>query len=46
MQNGLIESFNGKLRDEKLNDTLFTTLHQVRGEMSTTTTAHTQGSAG
>jgi putative transposase len=34
MQNGFIESFNGKLRDEKLNETLFTTLHQVRIELS------------
>jgi putative transposase len=32
MQNGSIESFNGRLRDEKLNETLFTTLHQVRVE--------------
>ena len=35
MQNGFIESFNGKLRDEKLNDTLFSTLHQARVELST-----------
>ena len=34
MQNGYIESFNGKLRDEKLNETLFTTLHQVRVELA------------
>jgi putative transposase len=34
MQNGSIESFNGRLRDEKLNHTLFTTLHQVRVELS------------
>jgi putative transposase len=34
MQNGFIESFNGRLRDEKLNETLFTTLHQVRMELS------------
>jgi putative transposase len=33
MQNGWIESFNGKLRDEKLNETLFTAPHQVRVEM-------------
>ena len=32
MQNGYIENFIGKLRDEKLNETLFTTLHQVRVE--------------
>ena len=32
MQNGFIESFNGRLRDEKLNETLFTTMHQVRVE--------------
>ena len=35
MQNGSIESFNGKLRDEKLNDTLFSTLHQARVELAT-----------
>jgi putative transposase len=35
MQNGFIESFNGKQRDEKLNDTLFTTLHQARVELAT-----------
>jgi putative transposase len=35
MQNGFIESFNGKLRDEKLKDTLFTTLHQARVELAT-----------
>lgn len=34
MQNGYIESFNGRLRDEKLNETLFTTLHQVRVELA------------
>ena len=34
MQNGFIESFNGKLRDEKLNDTLFSTLHQARVELA------------
>jgi len=26
MQNGFIESFNGRLRDEHLNETLFSTL--------------------
>jgi putative transposase len=30
MQNGFIESFNGRLRDELLNETLFTSLAQVR----------------
>tara|TARA_B110000977_G_C10937355_1_gene439493 strand:+ start:118 stop:957 length:840 start_codon:yes stop_codon:yes gene_type:complete len=29
-QNGFIESFNGKLRDECLNETLFGTLHDAR----------------
>jgi putative transposase len=28
------ESFNGKLRDEKLNDTLFSSLHQARVELA------------
>jgi putative transposase len=30
MQNGFIESFNGRLRDELLNETLFTSLAQAR----------------
>ena len=30
MQNGLVESFNGKLRDECLNEILFEDLHHVR----------------
>jgi len=30
MQNGFIESFNGRLRDEMLNETLFTSLAQAR----------------
>ena len=30
MQNCFIESFNGRLRDELLNETLFSTLHQAR----------------
>lgn len=30
MQNGFVESFNGRLRDEFLNETLFTSLPQVR----------------
>ncbi|QXX74408.1 hypothetical protein MHY1_03120 [Methylovirgula sp. HY1] len=30
MQNGFIESFNGRLRDEFLNETLFSTLAQAR----------------
>ncbi len=34
MQNGYIENFNGRLRDEKLNETLFTTLCQVRVELA------------
>jgi putative transposase len=34
-QNGFIESFNGKLRDEQLNATAFTTLHQARVELAT-----------
>lgn len=34
VQNAFIESFNGKLRDEKLNETLFSTLHQARVELA------------
>ena len=30
MQNGLVESFNGRLRDELLNETLFSTLGEAR----------------
>ena len=30
MQNAFIESFNGRLRDELLNETLFTSLTQAR----------------
>ena len=30
MQNGYIESFNGKFRDEHLNECWFETLHQAR----------------
>ena len=30
VQNGFVESFNGKLRDECLNETLFEDLHHVR----------------
>jgi putative transposase len=29
-QNGFVESFNGKLRDELLNETLFTSIRQAR----------------
>jgi putative transposase len=32
MQNGYIESFNGKFRDECLNDHWFQTLHQARAD--------------
>ena len=32
-QNAFIESFNGRLRDELLNETLFTTLAQARAEL-------------
>lgn len=30
MQNGFVESFNGRLRDECLNETLFTSLSHAR----------------
>jgi putative transposase len=30
MQNAFVESFNGRLRDEFLNETLFTSLMQAR----------------
>ena len=34
MQNGYIESFNGKFRDELLNEHWFETLHQARTAMA------------
>ena len=34
MQNAFVESFNGRLRDEFLNETLFTSLGQVRASLS------------
>ena len=37
-QNAFIESFNGRLRDELLNETLFTSLAQVRAVLSGSTT--------
>ncbi|AHE54158.1 hypothetical protein NX02_12285 [Sphingomonas sanxanigenens DSM 19645 = NX02] len=30
MQNGFVESFNGRLRDESLNETLYTSLAHAR----------------
>jgi putative transposase len=30
MQNGFVESFNGRMRDESLNEHLFDTLHHAR----------------
>jgi hypothetical protein len=44
-QNAFIESFNGWLRDELLNETLFTSLAQARAELAATTFAHTARSA-
>lgn len=35
MQNGFIESFNGRLRDELLNETLFSTVAQARTSLAT-----------
>lgn len=34
MQNAFIESFNGRLRDEFLNETLFSTLTQARSQLA------------
>ncbi len=34
MQNGCVESFNGKMRDELLNETLFFSLDQARGAVA------------
>jgi len=34
MQNAFVESFNGRFRDECLNETLFSTLHEARTEIS------------
>ncbi len=51
MQNGIIEIFNGRLRDELLNETRFTSLAQARvaldvGEQNTTGSALTRNSNG
>ena len=35
MQNGFIESFNGRLRDELLNETLFSSLAQAKAALAT-----------
>jgi putative transposase len=34
MQNGFVESFNGRLRDECLNETLFTSLAEARSAIT------------
>ena len=34
MQNGFVESFNGRLRDELLNETLFSSLGEARHEIA------------
>ena len=34
MQNGYIESFNGRLRDECLNETLFSSMTEARGKLA------------
>jgi putative transposase len=34
-QNAFVESFNGRLRDECLNETLFTSMPQVRAVLTT-----------
>ena len=51
MQNAFIESFNGRLRDELLNETLFTSLarpasRSAAGEPTITTLGHIRSSAG
>ena len=51
MQNGFVESFNGRLRDERLNETLFTSLRMpascsTPGGMTTTTSGPTRNWAG
>jgi len=38
MQNGFVESFNGRMRDELLNETMFRNLPHVRVVISTWTT--------
>ena len=35
MQNGFIESFNGRFRDELLNEVLFSTLTDARSQIAT-----------
>ncbi|WP_413771105.1 integrase core domain-containing protein [Lichenihabitans sp. PAMC28606] len=49
-QNGFIESVNGRMRDEVLNETLFRSLAHGRvvlaGRATTTSKGHTPSSAG
>lgn len=35
MQNGYVESFNGRMRDELLNETLFLSMAHARAEIAT-----------
>lgn len=35
MQNGFVESFNGRMRDELLNETVFTSMAQARAVIAT-----------
>ena len=42
MQNGYIESFNGKFRDEHLNECWFETLHQARTSVATRRTDYNE----
>ena len=42
MQNGFTESFNGKFREEQLNECWFQTLHQARTVVSTSHTDHNE----
>ena len=35
MQNGFVESFNGRMRDKLLNETVFTSMAQARAAIAT-----------
>ena len=42
MQNGICEAFNGRMRDELLNETIFYDLHHAREALARWTAAYNQ----
>jgi putative transposase len=43
MQNGICEAFNGRMRDELLNETLFFSVEQARGKVANWVTDYNHG---